>query len=556
MNNSFIFTPPATQSVPQDALLSFHSPPRTSVPALPFSNVLERAVQTPPRPNAPRPKHDSLNGGRSAEHRSLRSVEAHEEHKPSASTRGSKRKDKQDEESSIQPPVCAGMSAPVMPVLAVPTQVMTDGKTEAAITVMGCSAAVTPTSETETVSASAGANTDLATRINSATDLSAETAPADMNQVKMPDSDDGAVEKSFADGLKPVEPDVTQEALTPVKNLPGQVELLPTNANQKPTASSEEFLPAGETTVAPPSQSTQMDRSRIPASNAREVALGISREEAALDTAEVTVAEATAANEIAPEELRRTVRAIRRSWDEIHENTSGTAAAKMTMSMNNEAKQEEIAGSAQQLLPGGAVAPVAPRINLPSELARPMSGEMISVDALSAAARLTSGADRTDFSVNSELLEVREASPTARLGEVISREVRIFKRGGDDLVEIVLTPDSKTQISLKLQWRDGQVEVQARCDMGDHRSLNTHWSELQASFAAHGVRLSHLSERVQTGFTEFFDNSGFSQQRDAERQTASRHDAAEALPPSAVQPQKTGAAKSVLRASNRLESWA
>lgn len=575
MNNSFIFTPPAAQSAPRDASPNFQSPPRTSAPALPFSNVLERAVQTPPRPNAPRPKHDSLTGGRSAEHRAARSIEAHDEHKPSArseSVRG-KRKDRQDEDVAIQPATCAGMSTPAMPVLAVPAHVMTEGKTEAAITVADCSDAATPTNETGNATASAGANVGakavLAAGMDAATDSAAETAPANMNGVKRPDGDDGAVEKSFIAELKPVEPAVTQGALTPVKNLPGQVEL-PTNADQKPTASSEEFSLPGETTertwVAPPSQSTQMERPRIPASNAREVALGVSREEAALDTAgeilqataptEVTVVEVTAANEIAPEELRRTVRAIRRSWDEMHENTSGTAAAKMTMSMNNEAKKEEIAGLTQQLLPGGAVAQSAHGINLPSESVRHASSEIINVDALSAAARLSTGPARTDVSVNGELVDVRDASPTARLGEVISREVRMFKRGGDDLVEVVLTPDAKTQISLKLQWRDGQVEVQARCDMGDHRLLNTQWPELQASFAAHGVRLSHLSERVQTGFTEFFNNSGFSKQQGGEHQSPAQRSAADAPTPAIAQPAKPGAAKSAIRTNHRLESWA
>jgi hypothetical protein len=150
---------------------------------------------------------------------------------------------------------------------------------------------------------------------------------------------------------------------------------------------------------------------------------------------------------------------------------------------------------------------------------------------------------------------MRDVSPAARLGEVISREVRMFKRGGDDLVEVVLTPDAKTQISLKLQWRDGQVEVQARCDLGDHRLLNAQWPQLQASFAAHGVRLSHLSERAHTGFTEFFSNSGFSQQQGGERQPAPQQSAIDVMKPS-LPVAKPAATRSVIRSSNRLESWA
>ncbi|MGC3960786.1 MAG: hypothetical protein QM813_23485 [Verrucomicrobiota bacterium] len=142
-----------------------------------------------------------------------------------------------------------------------------------------------------------------------------------------------------------------------------------------------------------------------------------------------------------------------------------------------------------------------------------------------------------------------------RISEVISREIRMFKRGGDDLVEVVLTPDAKTQISLRLQWREGQVEVQARCDLGDYQSLNTQWAQLQSSLASHGVRLSHLSERVTTGFTEFFNNPSFAQQRGREEQSQHSAGTAEALPtlPAAG---KLSATPIVRRGGGRFDSWA
>ncbi|MFO1511540.1 MAG: hypothetical protein U1F83_01270 [Verrucomicrobiota bacterium] len=96
--------------------------------------------------------------------------------------------------------------------------------------------------------------------------------------------------------------------------------------------------------------------------------------------------------------------------------------------------------------------------------------------------------------------------------------MRLFKRAADDLVEVVLTPDAKTQISLRLQWREGQVEAQARCDLGDFRALNSQWPQLQAALAAQGVRLSHLSERVQSGFTDFFNSPSFAQSHGGQRQ--------------------------------------
>lgn len=108
----------------------------------------------------------------------------------------------------------------------------------------------------------------------------------------------------------------------------------------------------------------------------------------------------------------------------------------------------------------------------------------------------------------------------ARVSEVVSREVRMFKRGGDDLIDVILTPDIKTQISLRLQWRDGQVAVQARCDLGDYQMLQAHWPLLQSALADHGVRLSHLTQRIPSGFTEFFHNPNFaSHQKPAQPST-------------------------------------
>lgn len=142
-----------------------------------------------------------------------------------------------------------------------------------------------------------------------------------------------------------------------------------------------------------------------------------------------------------------------------------------------------------------------------------------------------------------------------RISDIITREVRMFRHAADDLVEVVLTPDAKTQISLRLQWRDGQVEAQARCDFGDHKMLNMQWPQLQTALADQGVRLSHLSERVQTGFTDFFNNSGFSQSRGGDRQPSPqtlRENGTITPSPGSSKP----AAAKQAQARRLLESWA
>jgi len=54
---------------------------------------------------------------------------------------------------------------------------------------------------------------------------------------------------------------------------------------------------------------------------------------------------------------------------------------------------------------------------------------------------------------------------------------------------------------------------------------------------------------------EFFSNSGFSQQQGGERQPAPQQSAIDPMKQALPAP-KTGAARSVVRSSHRLESWA
>lgn len=555
MNNSFIFTPPATAAGVERRASSVESQTmkhsrHSNAPAQPFSNVLDRAVQTPPKKVAEKAKHESLTGGRSAEHRSARSVEAHEEHRASAPQRSSRRKDKNEDDVAIQPAGTGMHAQVVLPIETAPLSEVGNEIIEGEIKIVNCSTAKTSTNEHAGESAAGGKSEATAAQGDDVNSQLLKLMPSGVDEV----------ESNLVRDMKPAE-----SALRAVASVGNTI---PSAVAQTSATSLEGLLPEVAATTASPTGAMSPATQPIPAATAREVALGVSREEAnavsetgiplvnPLDDSATSAA--AVVNQIAPDELRRSVRLDRMIAAESPENTHGTAVAKMTMSMNNEAKREEIAGLTEQVLPGGVVSQPVTRINLPSEpQPRTLSGrgEIISVDALSAAARLTTGPTRADDSVNGNLLDVREASPAARLGEVISREVRMFKRGGDDMVEVVLTPDSKTQISLKLQWRDGQVEVQARCDLGDHRLLNTQWSQLQASFAAHGVRLSHLSERAHTGFTEFFGNAGFSQQRGGERQPAPQQSAIDVMKP-VVPTAKTGAARSVIRSSNRLESWA
>lgn len=274
-----------------------------------------------------------------------------------------------------------------------------------------------------------------------------------------------------------------------------------------------------------------------------------------LDQITADAAEAVEATGSTPEDVRRAVRAARRDRSEGAETITGIGGAKSSATMKTALKKEELAGGAEQFLPVSAPNALATVRNLPGELGRRLGGP--AAGGLEAAGGLISNSSHNGVSADTDALLLRPGNSIARISEIVSREVRMFKRGGDDLVEVVLTPDAKTQISLRLQWRDGQVEVQARCDLGDYQSLSTQWSQLQASLANHGVRLSHLSERVSTGFTEFFNNPGFAQQRGREQQGDQQSaPGADTLPTLANPPTPSGARPVVRRGSGLFDSWA
>jgi hypothetical protein len=301
-------------------------------------------------------------------------------------------------------------------------------------------------------------------------------------------------------------------------------------------------------------------KSTTPAASAREAEVlmaATAETEAALnpDPAPASVSNAASAL-IAPDEARLTVRAARRFRTEALENAAGTGGAKSSETMKNVIKMEELAGAAQQILPGSSAPAVSALTNLPGEARRLMTSLNSSAEALQAAGKSSPAPVRADVASAGESLEVRATSPLARVSELISREVRMFKRGGDDLVEVVLTPDAKTQISLRLQWREGQVEVQARCDFGNYSSLNTEWSQLQNSLAQHGVRLSHLSERTTTGFTEFFSNPNFTQHQGRDRHSDAPAGRPESFSPVATPAVKPGGTAPAPRRNRLFDSWA
>lgn len=495
--------------------------------ATPFSSLLERATYQAPERN-------SLNA-KAARSRSARADESQDESvRPErrAPVREKNKREKTTEDQSLAG-ACAVNGQPIKAETPVQTggpatEVISDETPQAALTKSAEADVVTETEiaatvpvDGETVVATSlleGVGTSL-----SGEDLATTLTPANVAKTEQKVATPAAtpVVEQLPTPLIPVEHDLVG-AVAASESSPGELVDLPV-----------------ATTAA--------------SAREAEVLLTTSLEKEASLSAPAVIEDVVVAS-VAPEEARRAVRAAQSSWAETLEKARGIGGAKSSETMKTAIKKEEVAGVAQQILPGQAPVTVSTLPTLPGETRRGSIGAVASVESLHLTGKITPASDQSDVAGAENKTELRATSPLVRVSELISREVRMFKRAGDDLVEVVLTPDTKTQISLRLQWREGQVEVQARCDFGDFQSLNQQWPQLQVSLANQGVRLSHLSERAPTGFTEFFNNPNFSQQKGGDRQPAPTT-GAEPSTPSVGSPAKSAPAQPV-RGNRRLESWA
>lgn len=238
-------------------------------------------------------------------------------------------------------------------------------------------------------------------------------------------------------------------------------------------------------------------------------------------------------------------------------NPRGIVGAKPEEQMKATTKQDEIAACANQIMPGAQTVQLRPaRLDTGRE-ARRIPVEPASAEALVgvASGKVPLPTADTDPRAGDELKG--RLSLVDQMSKVIAREVQVFKRTADESMEVVLTPDQNTQISLRLQWREGKVEILAHCHQGDYPALNTQWSQLQTALGHQGVRLAQLTQPAHTGYTEFFSSAGFTQSHNGGRQQPEPKVALDELPSAAaIKPLGKPQPSAVVRTRHLLESWA
>jgi hypothetical protein len=171
--------------------------------------------------------------------------------------------------------------------------------------------------------------------------------------------------------------------------------------------------------------------------------------------------------------------------------------------MKSDAKQNEIAASPEQILPGKTLTGGKRVFNHVNE----NSVEVPSIQSGTTVAMKEAGNASGTASAQTP---VETGTTHSRLQQLILGEVTVMRHFQPDKMEVVLRPDSQTRISLQLHLRGDQVDATARCDEGNYTLLNTHWGDLQRDMERGGVHLAPLRDS-QYGFGSGGSSQNFSQ---------------------------------------------
>jgi hypothetical protein len=177
--------------------------------------------------------------------------------------------------------------------------------------------------------------------------------------------------------------------------------------------------------------------------------------------------------------------------------SNGTSIAKQDMSMKQAEKTNKIAGQNEKVLPGNAV------------YAARGSTSSLSTDSIATTVTATAGSSTADNvdglsappadSVAVAVATNNRTSALERTQELVTVSAARLSDSGNNSMQVVIKPDSGTQLSLELRQRGGNVEVQAALQQGDFNHLNQQWPDLQHRLEEKGIRLAPLTDDGASG---------------------------------------------------------
>lgn len=239
---------------------------------------------------------------------------------------------------------------------------------------------------------------------------------------------------------------------------------------------------------------------------------------------------------------------------EARQKGSGMRAAQQEFMLSRSQKANEIAAATGQELPearffaldvefsAALLQPAPMRIPLKQEgpgipvlPSLPLQTELPSVSGSPAQALEGTPVREIDFS----------------LIDSINEHIQFLRAGTNDSIEVSLSPDSETELFLRIQKIDGEISVQVRLDRGNFADLEFQWPQLQQTLAAQGIKLEELGTSNS--------NSGLSAHDQRESSQPEREDRTEPAPEAKIisrpTPNKPAPSDST-GSSSRWQRWA
>lgn len=200
--------------------------------------------------------------------------------------------------------------------------------------------------------------------------------------------------------------------------------------------------------------------------------------------------------------------------------TAGTAAAKPAPRMVTAVEMDETAGQAEKNLPGDAFGRDFPR---PGEFLRNGAAIDSRVDSRMhpVPVQLTPASMASnDVQVIGVAAPVSEPA-VERVARALMDGVAHLRHVDRESVVVRITPQPGTELSLRVELRDGGVSAHLQLDRGDRQFVDTHWQELQRRMAEQGVQLHRDEESLGRSGSSFHQGFSQSQQRpEAQREEA------------------------------------
>jgi hypothetical protein len=174
---------------------------------------------------------------------------------------------------------------------------------------------------------------------------------------------------------------------------------------------------------------------------------------------------------------------------------NGISIAKQDSSVKQTEKTNNIAGQTEKVLPGSMAnvvqANLRPAVSLhPEQVA---ATALVSSDAPENLAAAESPAVQSAASASASNLPAVE-----RMQELVTLNAVHLSDSGNNSMQVIIKPDSGTQLSLELRQHGGSVEVQAVLQQGNFHQLSQQWPELQQRLGQRGIQLAPLGDNATT----------------------------------------------------------